>query len=346
MLAAVYDGTDLKLEERPKPKINSEEALVKVKAATICQTDLRILNEGHKKISEGESAVLGHEFTGEIVEVGENVDQLEVGQDIVIAPNIGCGKCEQCLTGNHHRCPDFRAVGISIDGGFEEFFKVPAEAIERGNVVPLPEGIDPNEAAITEPLSTCYNALTACDIGVGDFVLVIGAGPMGLFNMLMAKYAGASKLIVSEVVEERKEKAKEFGADIILDPTEAPLEEQVKEVTRGRGVDVSIVAAPVSQAQLQAIKSTAIEGKVNFFATLPKDQELKEFPSNYLHYNQVYVTGTSGASRSHFVKTLDIIASGRLPLSKVVTHEYPLEEIDKAIEKAKENDSLKVLVRP
>ncbi|KXA95228.1 hypothetical protein AKJ65_02225 [candidate division MSBL1 archaeon SCGC-AAA259E19] len=106
------------------------------------------------------------------------------------------------------------------------------------------------------------------------------------------------------------------------------------------------MAAPVGQAQLQAIKSTAIEGRVNFFATLPQGEAVEEFPSNYLHYNQVYVTGTSGASRTHFVKTLDIIASGRLPLSEVVTDEYPLEEMDEALEKARKNESLKVIVRP
>ena len=346
MLAAAYDGTGLKLEERPKPEINSEEALVKVKAASICQTDLRIIDQGHKKLSGDGSTVLGHEFTGELVEVGDEVEGLSVGQNIVIAPNIGCGKCEQCLSGNHHRCPDYRAVGISIDGGFQEYFKVPSEAIRRGNVVSVPEGIEPVEASITEPFSTCYNALTACDLGVSDFVLVVGAGPMGILNTMMAKYGGASKVIVSEVAEERQERARKFGADVVLDPTEDPLPDQIRKETRGEGVDVSIVAAPVGQAQLQAIKSTAIEGKVNFFATLPEGQELDEFPSNHLHYNQVYVTGTSGASRTHFIKTLDIIASGRVSLGEVVTDEYPLEEMDEALEKARSKESLKVAVKP
>ncbi|KXB01476.1 hypothetical protein AKJ41_01430 [candidate division MSBL1 archaeon SCGC-AAA259O05] len=346
MLAAAFDGTDLKLEERPRPEINRKEALVKVKAASICHTDLRIVDEGHKKLSGEGTTVLGHEFTGKIVEVGDGVERLSEGQDIVVAPNVGCGKCEQCLSGNHHRCPDYRAIGISIDGGFEEYFKIPSEAILRGNVVAIPEGIEPKEAALTEPLSTCFNAQTACGLEVGDFVLIIGAGPMGIMNLMMAKYGGASKVIVSEVIEERQERAEEFGADFVLDPTEFPLQEQVEEITRGRGADVSIVAAPVGQAQLQAIKSTAIEGRVNFFATLPQGEAVEEFPSNYLHYNQVYVTGTSGASRTHFVKTLDIIASGRLPLSEVVTDEYPLEEMDEALEKARKNESLKVIVRP
>ncbi|MFP4006037.1 MAG: alcohol dehydrogenase catalytic domain-containing protein [Candidatus Hadarchaeia archaeon] len=346
MLAAAFDGSDLNLEERPKPEISKGEALIRVKAASICQTDLRIISEGHKKLSGEGSTVLGHEFTGEIVELGDEVKGFVEEQDVVIAPNIGCGRCSQCLSGNHHRCPDFRAVGISIDGGFQEYFKAPEEAIVRGNIVPVPDGIEPRVAAVAEPFSTCYNALTACDLGVSDFVLVIGAGPMGILNLIMAKYGGASKVIVSEVLEERQKRAKEFGADAVLDPTESPLEEQVQEITRGEGVDVSIVAAPVSQAQLQAIKSTAIEGKVNFFATLPKDQSLEEFPSNYLHYNQVYVTGTSGASRNHFVDTLDIISSGRVPLDRVVTHEYPLSEMEEALEMARDSESLKVVVKP
>lgn len=346
MLAAVYDGEELRLRDRSLSPVGPGEVLIKVQAAAICGTDQRILAEGHKKLSSGSERVLGHEFTGEIVEKGAEVTGLRKGERIVVAPNIGCGRCEQCLKGNHHRCPNYRAVGISLDGGFAEYFKAPKEAVEQGNIISVPEDVPPEEAVLTEPLATCYNAQMACEFTMGDKVLVAGAGPMGILHVILARFGGAGKLIVSEVQELRRERAREFEADATVNPNEEELPKAVDELTRGQGVDHAFVAAPVAQAQAGALRSAAIEGCVHFFATLPEDEAVEAFPSNLLHYRQIGVTGTSGASITHLRDVLQIMASGRLPLKDVVTHSFHLEEITQAVDKAASNDSLKVLVKP
>ncbi len=346
MLAAKYNGSGLELQEKPKPTIDPTQALVRVEAAAICGTDLRIIEHGHSNLPEGKHPVLGHEFVGEVVEVGDEVDSSLEGQRVVVAPVIGCGKCEQCLAGNNHKCPDYRAIGIAMDGGFAEYFRVPSEAIERGNLATIPENLSYKEAVVTEPLATSYQALKVCDLRMNDVVLVIGAGPMGLFHTMLARLGGASKVIVSEIVESRRKLASELGADLTFDPTEGALPEYVKEITGGHGADIGVVAVPSARAQVQAIKSAAIEGRVHFFGTLPEEESIKEFPSNLLHYRQVYVTGSSGTSNSNLRETLKIMASGRLPVGEVITDEYPLEQIDEAIDRAGEKSSLKVTVWP
>lgn len=346
MLAAVYDGEGLELKEKSLSPLGPGEVLVKVQAAAICGTDKRILAEGHKKLPSGSERILGHEFTGKIVEKSSEVKELRKGERIVVAPNIGCGRCNQCLQGNHHRCPDYQAIGISLDGGFAEYFKAPAEAVEQGNIIPVPEEVPPEEVVLTEPLSTCYNAQMACDFTMGDKVLVAGAGPMGILHVILARFGGAGKIIVSEVKELRQKRAREFGADATINPGEEELPKAVDELSKGQGVDHAFVAAPAAPAQLEALTSAAIEGCVHFFATLPEDQALDEFPSNLLHYRQIRATGTSGASINHLRDVLQIMATGRLPLNQVVTHSFPLEEINQAVDKAASDDSLKVLVKP
>lgn len=346
MLSAVYDGEGIELKQKPVPDLGPGEVLVRVQAAAICGTDLRILAEGHKKLDPGSDSVLGHEFTGKVAKIGSDVDGIQQGDRIVIAPNIGCGQCDQCLRGNHHRCPDYRAIGISLDGGFAEYFVAPREAVERGNLIPVPETVPPEEAVLTEPLSTCYNAQLTCGFTMGDKVLIVGAGPMGILHTILARFGGASKIILSEVNESRRARAQEFGADKTLDPKDIELVEATDELTEGKGVDHAYVAAPAAKAQAAALQSAAIEGCVHFFATLPEEQSIKEFPSNLLHYRQVKVTGSSGASIGHLNDVLQIIATARLPLAEVVTHTYSLNEIDRAVDKAASEDSLKVLVKP
>jgi len=347
MLAAIYNNFGLQLRERIKPKINSGEALLKVSAATLCGTDLRILDEGHEKIPQGTELVLGHEFTGYIVETGKDVDCLRLNQRVVVAPNIGCGRCEQCLKGSNHRCPEYKAFGISLDGGFAEYVRLPASAIQRGNVIALPGNLSDKESVLIEPLAACYNALTSCYLKPGESVLIIGAGPMGVLNLMLAHLFGASMVIVSEISQLRRELAKKFGADVVIDPVKAPLEREIKKITKGKGVDVTIVAVPSADAQRQAIEVAAIGGRVNFFGTLPQNERIKNFPSNLLHRRQILVTGTSGASNIQFREVVNIIAFKKLHLlSEVITHQFALNQIEEAIKVARSGEGLKIMICP
>ena len=160
MLAGVYTGKKkIELREVKIPEIKNNEILLKVKSAAICGTDLRILRSGHFKIKEGENRILGHEFAGVIEKVGSDVKGYKEGMSVGIAPNMGCGKCRYCRMGMTHLCPGYEAFGISINGAFSEYVRIPETAIRQGNLVPFDSkstGYD--EVALAEPLSCCYNA--------------------------------------------------------------------------------------------------------------------------------------------------------------------------------------------
>jgi len=347
MLAAVYyDVGDMRVEEVPRPTISDEEALLRVRAASICGTDLRIYSSGHFKIPPGTSRVLGHEFAGEVAAVGSMVKSLTPGMRIALAPNIGCGACEQCIQGHNHLCPTYEAFGISLDGAFSEYMLIPKEAIHQGNIVLLPEGVSFEEAALNEPFSCCYNGSRACRIEPGDSVLIVGAGPIGIMHLFLASLSGASKVIISEMIEERLTKASELGADLVINPEKEDLAAAIREATDGRGVDVIIVAASSPAAQEQALELAAPQGRINFFGGLPQGREFINFNSNRVHYKQLVVTGTTGSSNYQYRKSMEIIASRRVDLSPLISARFPLSKVEEAFTVAASKKAMKVLITP
>ncbi len=347
MLAAVYhDVGEMRVEEVPRPTINDEEALLRVRATSICGTDLRIYSSGHFKIPPGTSRILGHEFAGEVAEIGSMVRSLTPGMRIAIAPNIGCGGCEQCVQGHNHLCPTYEAFGISLDGAFSEYMLIPKKAIRQGNIVPLPEGVSFEEAALNEPFSCCYNGSRACRIEPGESVLIVGAGPIGIMHLFLASLSGASKVIISEMIEERLTEALEFGADLAINPAKEDLAAVIRGATDGRGVDVIIVAAPSPAAQEQALDLAAPQGRINFFGGLPQGREFINFNSNRVHYKQLVVTGTTGSSNYQYRKSMEIVASGRVDLSSLITARFPLSQVEEAFVLAASKKAMKVLITP
>jgi L-iditol 2-dehydrogenase len=347
MLAAVYHGiNDLRIEEVEKPAIGEDEALLRVKAAAICGTDLRILASGHFKILEGTTRILGHELAGQVVEIGPRVRGLVPGMRIAIAPNTGCGTCEQCVQGRDHLCPNYEAFGISLDGAFAEYMRIPASFIRRGNTALIPEGISYEEGALNESFSCCYHGSRACRIEPGDVVLIVGAGPIGIMHLLLARLSGASTVIVSEMIEERRLQALEFGADLAINPGQEDLLAVVGEVSHGRGADVIIVAAPAPSAQEQSLDLAATRGRINFFGGLPKGSEFISFKSNRVHYREIVVMGTTGSSNYEFRRSMEIIASGRVALAPLISARFPLLEAKEAFAVAASKKALKVIINP
>jgi L-iditol 2-dehydrogenase len=347
MLAAVYHGPhDIRLEEVERPQPGPGEAVMRVRAASICATDLRIFNHGHFKISEGTVRILGHELAGEIVAVGERVTYLTPGTRVAVAPNVGCGVCWECVQGNNNLCPDYDACGITLDGGFAEYMLITAPAVQQGNVVKIPDNLSFEEAALNEPLSCCYNAQQACRLAPGETMVIMGAGPMGLMNLLLARYSGAGQVIVSEVQEDRARQAVELGADLVVDPRKQDLREAILEATGGRGADVVIVAVGSAELQEQAVELAARRGRVNFFAGLAAGRDRARVNSNWIHYGQVTVTGTTGSNHRQYRQTVQMLASGRLSLQPLATAKRPLQEVETALADAASGEHLKVLLIP
>jgi L-iditol 2-dehydrogenase len=347
MLAAVYHGPDdLRIEEVPRPQINADELLIRVAAANICGTDLRILKGGHRKYPQGTVRIPGHEVVGDIAEVGAQVRGYGVGQRVFIAPNMGHAYDRATISGNNNMDPDFEAIGINLDGAFAEYLRIPAPAISQGNVMPIADAVDPAEAACVEPLACVLRGQNAVNVHYGDTVVVMGAGPIGIMHVMLARLRGAARVITSEPNAARREQALRFGADKALDPVHEDVVSSVMGMTQGRGADVVITAAPSKTAQETALDVAAIGGRINYFGGLSKDDPYIRFNSNTVHYRELVVTGTTACSTYDCLQALELVNARRIDLSGMVTSRFPLREANAAFVAAADGKNLRVTLEP
>jgi len=347
MAALVYYGAhDLRLENVPVPQISAKEILLQVSSASICGTDLRIYHGNHRKYPEGTIRIPGHEVVGVITNIGENVQDFQAGQRVFIAPNIGCGHCRLCIAGKNNLCPNYQAVGVTIDGGFAEYMRIPEQAILQGNVMPISDSVDPAVAALTEPFACVLRGQNALNIQPGNVVLVMGAGPIGIMHIKLARLRGAGRVIVSEPAEERLAQAVQTGADRAVNPLKEDLNQILMEESNGAGADAIIVAAPAHQAQESALQLAAIGGRINFFGGLPKDKPHIQLDSNLVHYKELVITGTTACSTYDCWQAAEIINSGRIELSDIISRRFPLSDALEAFNVAEQRTSLKVVIEP
>ncbi len=347
MKAAVYFGPqDIRVVDWSKPIPHSGDVLVKVLAASICGTDLRIYHGGHSAYDADTRRVPGHEIVGEIAALGPDVTGFETGQRVFVAPNMGCGHCEHCVTGNNNRCRVLQAIGVTMDGGFAEFVRVPAIGVQQGCLIPFSKEADPAIGALIEPLACVLRAQEAISVGMNDSVLVIGAGPIGIMHAKLAKVRGASRVFISELVESRRNQAKKLGADLVIDPTQQDLDQVLKKATDRKGPDVIIVAAPAHRAQEQALELAAVGGRISFFGGLPKDKPLINCHANHVHYKELIISGTTASSTDNCRQAAALINTGLIDLSGVVNARFPLAMAEEAFQTAKERHALKVVLEP
>ncbi len=346
MKAAYYYGIgDLRLEEVPVPKISDNDLLIKVRAAAVCGTDLRIYKSGHFKIPPGTKRVLSHEIAGEVVEVGKNVSGYKVGDRIATPPNVGCGHCPWCLKGLNQLCPDYEAFGISYDGGFQEYMLVPGRAIERGNAIRIPDSLSYIEAALTEPLSCTYNAYESLHTAPGDNVLIVGAGPIGACHVMISRIAGAGKIIVADISDARLAEIQKFGADVVINSATADLKQAVLDLTDGIGADVIITACSVPEIQALALEMAARCGRINFFGGMPQGKEIVPLNTNLIHYKELQVVATTGSSLLDFYQAMRIASSGKISLKDLATGIFSLDEIQQAFDYAASGKGMKAVVQ-
>jgi len=366
MLAArLYGKNDLRVERAPIPALGRGDLLLRVKAAAVCGTDLRMLLNGAAGVDASHPLICAHEFSGvvEAIGDGENPRGWELrggdnphggqnprgggnspgceyaeGARVAVAPNIGCGVCDRCAAGNSHHCRGLRALGVHKDGGFAEFVRVPAEAVRLGNVVMLAPHVSFEAAAANEALSCVYNAYERYSVEPGDVVVIIGAGAIGLMHAKLAKLSGAAKIIMSDLSEDRLKLCAELEPSIIT--VSRDLKQAVEDLTAGEGAQVVITACSSAAAQRDAFEYAALDGRVNFFGGLPKGSENVQLDTNLIHYKQLHVTGTTRASHAHYRKTLGMITDGLFDLDSLVTHRFPLEHIGTAFENTKNTTGL------
>jgi L-iditol 2-dehydrogenase len=341
--ALLYGKEDLRVEDVPVPRIGEGEVLLRVKASAICGTDVRMFRNGARGATPQSPLVLGHEVSGVIEETGKGVSGYTAGMAVAVAPNMGCGVCDPCVSGNTQMCADFKAFGINIPGGFAPFMLIPREAVSQGNLAPIPEGADFVSAALVEPLSCVYNAFQRISIVPGDTVLVIGAGPIGLMHAKVALMAGAAKVFMNDLSAERLELCTQREPTIVALES-AGLKERLLELTGGKGVSVCITAAPSAEAQVLALEVVGVNGRVMFFGGLPEGKSKVLLDTNLVHYKQITIAGTSRQSLIQYRQTLALVTSGRLVVKDVVTMSTPIDGIRASIDQVIQGRGLKNVV--
>ncbi len=270
--------------------------------------------------------ITGHEFSGEVVEIGNNVDDIKVGERIAVAPLIPCGECEFCKKGNFALCETYEFLGSRNDGGFAEYVRVPKE-----NVLILPEDLDYETAAGIEPASISYQAMSKTGIKVGDTVAVVGCGPIGQFAIQWAKIFGASKVIAVDVLEDKLNLAKELGADIIINSKECNAVEKVLEITNG-GVEAVVETAGMKITEEQSVLMCRKLGKVVFLGISHDELRFSEKTFDRIMRGEITLQGSWNSYAAPFPgiawrTTLDFMEKGQIVFKPMVSHKIKLEEL-------------------
>lgn len=332
------------LTELPDPKPGPGEILLRVDANTVCGTDLRIMR-GEKSKGVRPGVVLGHEASGTITELGDGVEGYEVGQLCGVSPIFACGICRYCQGGLQNLCDQAQVVGYDVNGGLGEWMVIPASGVKAGRLVAAPEGLPAEQLSLAEPLACCLNGLDQYRVDVGDVVVILGAGPIGLFHTQLAVIGGARSVIVSDPSESRRKVAAELGAHVTVDPTSDDLAGIVADATGGFGANVAVVCIGRPQLVNDGLNLVGKRGRVSVFAGLA-DKGWAEIEANLIHYKEIALIGAANSGREDYVRAVELISSGRIDTARMVTHRFPLAKTVEAIEAVAGGDGIKIAVLP
>lgn len=344
MRAAQYYGPeDIRLEDIDPPTPDAGEILVDVAACGICGSDLHFYEDGLPREPDAYPVTLGHEIGGTVAETGEGVD-IAVGTEVVLSPHIPCGECWCCDEGNYNLCRNLTPTAAE-PGGFAEQVTVPEDL-----AVPLPDGVSPEVAAIAQPVTVGLHAVRGSSLTIGDSVLVVGTGPIGLGALRFAKLAGAGPIYVSEPQAFRRSIADDYGADVLIDPSEVDPVERIREET-GKGVDVAFEAVGHEATLNQAIKSARPGGETTVIGVFGGQTGIE--PQDLVRQERS-VSGSCSHQLGPLVHTeydvtLRHLASGDLDPEPYVSSTIDLEDVvDEGFEALLDDsrEEVKILVRP
>ncbi len=332
-LAAVcFAVNDIRLVDRPPPILAPGDALVLVDAAGICGTDLRIW-QGRKTRGVALPRVLGHEIAGRLQDGATETP-------VIVLPTITCGSCGVCRAGREHLCEQRSSLGYALDGGFAQLLQVPARARAR-NVLRRPAGVSPSAGAMVEPLACCLLAQRLLGPRLDTPLLLLGAGPIGLLHLLLARRRGI-EVIISEPHAARRERALALGAAMALDPQVAPLQEQVR--ARGGDLPVTvIITTPSADALATSLVTVRRGGAVHLFAGYDDPAPLDV---RRVHNDDIAILGHSGYDLPDATAALELIASGAIDVTGLISHRFPLARITQALGVAEAKSGLKAQVEP
>ena len=325
MRAAVFHGRNqLRCEEVTRPDPKAGEVLIKVSRCGICGTDSHIFRGNFP--APNLPLIIGHEFAGTVAAVGAGVKSVKPGDKATADINIACGTCWFC---RHHQklfCAEVRQLGVHDAGGMADYVVAPA-----ANVYKLPNAMTFEHAAFVEPLACAIHGQERIGVGVGETVLIIGAGPMGLAHAALSRLRGASRVIMSEPSETRRARAHAIGSDIEIDPLAEHAAERLLQATDGRGADVVIEAVGRPATYKQAIELVRRGGRILAYGAAPPDATIDLKPFD-IYAKELTIVGSYAGTYTTWPKAIDLIASGRINPSQIVDSVRPLSAVTQSIE--------------
>jgi L-iditol 2-dehydrogenase len=336
--AARFDGHGgFDLSDVDLPKLGPDDVLIRTAFCGVCGTDV------HKTLSQTVSAgtVLGHEVAGTVVATGSVQSMVKAGDRVVVAHHVPCFRCKFCQLGRHSLCPHYKRTNLN-PGGFSEYFIASGEHVKHTLRV-LPDDLDFATACLMEPLACVIQGQRRARVAPGDCVLVLGSGPIGALHIQLAKLNGAARIIVSDPVEWRREKACRFGADFTVDPAVDDVIERTQKYTDGVGVDVAIVCAGVPALLVDAARAVRRGGTVLLFAEVSDGVAL---PVSRFFLDEVTVTGSYSSSPYDYDYALYLLRSQKVNAAALISKIYPLAALQSAISMAQspQEGILKILV--
>jgi L-iditol 2-dehydrogenase len=339
MLVAVYhNNKDVRVEEAPKPEIGADEILLKVMATGICGTDVVEWYRLPKA-----PRVLGHEATGTIDAVGENVTKYKTGDRIFVSHHVPCNRCHYCLKDAHTACETLHTTNY-YPGGFSQYIRVPKINIETG-VYKLPANLSYEEGTFIEPLACAVRGQRLADIQKNDTVLIIGSGMAGILHIQLTKLKGAQKIFAADINPERLKLATQFGADHVID-AKADLPKQLKKLNGGVGADKVIVCTGATQAALTALDCVDRGGTILYFA-VPDPTVKIPLPITEFWRNETTIRTSYGAAPRDLEEALQILAKKQVNVGDMITHRLDIREIAEGFRLVAEaGKSLKVIIEP
>ncbi len=321
----------------PLPALKKTDVLLRNKVCGICGTDVHIYR-GEKGASDtNPPVILGHEYSGEVVQTGDAVSNLKPGDRVTVDPNIYCEECRYCRNGEKQLCQNLKAIGVNLNGGFAEYSVVPA-----AQCLKISPKLSYEAAAMSEPLACCIHGIDRAEIRPGMSVCVIGGGPIGLLMVQLARLSGAAQVILSEPVQMRRELGLRLGADIAIDPNAGAIHEQLMEKLGITGADVVIECVGNPKAAEQAILAADKGATVVLFG-VPSPGAVFTLPL-FQAFRKELTIKTSFVNPDTHQRAVELLNSGRIRTEELITHRFPVECLENAIRKQTEPDSVKVMV--
>lgn len=337
---ALHAKEDLRPLEWEIPQIEPGGVLLRVIACGICGSDLRMFYEGPSP-RYNLPIVLGHEFTGTVVQVGANVRGFKPGDVGTVAPLIPCMSCRPCSHGQDNLCETGQVIGTHIAGAMADHFYVPERMVSAGGLVKLPEGADAKVAALTEIVGCCLHGIRQTNFQVGDSVLIIGEGPVGLAHLQLLRLMGAGEIVVTGLIPNRLKLAEELGATVALDIGKQDLKQFAED--RGFKPDLAIVATPVMPATELALELVRWGGTLLMFSGYPYGTKMT-IDAYRFHYAERHIHGSIDCNIQDFQNAAALMP--RLQMGRLVTHSFPLSQTVLAFRAARNPDAIKTMIVP